>query len=158
MTEVSTYTDSADSLPLRTGTVACGALVRGRVKDARLNAVTRLRRGSTLLVFLVDTAHAMGAPGGEGGGSPIGTLLPFVLMFGVLYFLILRPQIKKQKAQQKMIDELKKGDNIVTSGGIHGVITNLKDDIISVKIAENVKVELTRSAVSRVKEGGSSSE
>ena len=111
-----------------------------------------------MLVFLVDNAHAMGAPGGESGGSPIGTLLPFVLMFGVLYFLILRPQIKKQKSQQKMIDELKKGDEIVTSGGIHGVITNLKDDVISVKIAENVKVELTRSAVSRVKEGGSSSE
>ena len=110
-----------------------------------------------MLVFLVDTAHAMGAPGGEDGGSPIGTLLPFVLMFGVLYFLILRPQIKKQKTQQKMIEELKKGDEIVTSGGIHGVIANIKDDTLSVKIAENVKVELTRSAVSRVKEEGGSS-
>ena len=110
-----------------------------------------------MLVFLVDNAYAMGASGGEGGGSPIGTLLPFVLMFGVLYFLILRPQIRKQKSQQKMIDELKKGDEIVTSGGIHGVITNLKDDTLSVKIAENVKVELTRSAVSRVKEGGGGS-
>jgi preprotein translocase subunit YajC len=75
----------------------------------------------------------------------------------VLYFLILRPQIKKQKTQQKMIEDLKKGDEIVTSGGIHGVITNLKDDTLSVKIAENVKVEITRSAVSRVKEGGGGS-
>ena len=110
-----------------------------------------------MLVFLVDNAYAMGAPGGEGGGSSVGTLLPFVLMFGVLYFLILRPQRKKQKSQQKMIDELKKGDAIVTSGGIHGVITNLRDDTLSVKIAENVKVEITRSAVSRVKEGGGAS-
>ena len=111
-----------------------------------------------MLVFLVDNAYAMGAVGGdEGGGNPIGSLLPFVLMFGVLYFLILRPQIKKQKTQQKMIEDLKKGDEIVTSGGIHGVITNLKDDTLSVKIAENVKVEITRSAVSRVKEGGGGS-
>jgi preprotein translocase subunit YajC len=94
----------------------------------------------------------MGAPSGEGGSSnPIASLLPFVLMFVVLYLLILRPQMKKQKAQQRMIDELEKGDEIVTSGGIHGSIVNLKDDIIVVKIAENVKIELSRGAVSRVK-------
>jgi preprotein translocase subunit YajC len=104
------------------------------------------------LFDLIDTAHAMGAPPGEGGsGNPIISLLPFVLMFVVLYLLILRPQMKKQKAQQKMIDELEKGDAIVTSGGIHGTILNLKDDILVVKIAENVKIELSRGAVSRVK-------
>lgn len=93
----------------------------------------------------------MGGAPTEGGGNPIVSLLPFALMFAVLYFLILRPQIKKQKAQQKLVDELEKGDLIVTSGGIHGVITNLKDDVITVKIAENVRVELSRAAVSRVK-------
>ncbi|HIC69470.1 MAG TPA: preprotein translocase subunit YajC, partial [Candidatus Latescibacteria bacterium] len=79
--------------------------------------------------------------------------LPFVLMFVVLYMLILRPQIKKQKAQQKMVDELKKGDRIVTNGGLHGVITNLKDDIVLLNIADHVKVEVSRAAVSRVKNG-----
>ena len=73
-------------------------------------------------------------------------------MFVVLWLLILRPQIKKQKAQQKMVDELEKGDKIVTSGGIHGVISNLKDDVISVKISENVKVDISRAAVSRVRD------
>tara|TARA_Y100001968_G_C18727278_1_gene422830 strand:+ start:54 stop:254 length:201 start_codon:yes stop_codon:yes gene_type:complete len=58
--------------------------------------------------------------------------------------------MKKQKQQQQMIDELEKGDQIVTSGGIHGHIQNIKDDVIVVKIAENVKIELSRSAVSRV--------
>ncbi|MFH1566908.1 MAG: preprotein translocase subunit YajC [Gemmatimonadota bacterium] len=104
-----------------------------------------------LSLALVSAAHAMGGAPGQGGGNPIASLLPFALMFAVLYFLILRPQIKKQKAQQRMVEELEKGDEIVTSGGIHGVITNLKDDTITVKIAENVRVELSRAAVSRVK-------
>ena len=101
---------------------------------------------------LIDSAYAMGSssPGG-GAGNPIASLLPFVLMFVVLYLLILRPQMKKQKNQQKMIDELQKGDEIVTSGGIHGTIQNIKDDIIVLKVAENVKIEISRPAVSRVK-------
>jgi len=69
----------------------------------------------------------------------------------VLYLLILRPQMKKQKDSQRMIDELEKKDEIVTSGGIHGVITNIKDDLLVVKIADNVQIELSRAAVSRVK-------
>lgn len=93
----------------------------------------------------------MGGAPTEGGGNPIASLLPFALMFAVLYFLILRPQMKKQKAQQRLVDELEKGDQIVTSGGIHGVITNLKDDIITVKVAENVRIDVSRAAVSRVK-------
>ena len=103
---------------------------------------------------LIDSAHAMGAaPDGAEGGNPILSLLPFILMFVVLYLLILRPQIKKQKNQKKMVDELKKGDAVVTSGGIHGVITNLKDkdEVMVLKVAENVKIEVSRSAVSRVK-------
>ncbi|MEW6749940.1 MAG: preprotein translocase subunit YajC [Candidatus Latescibacterota bacterium] len=103
------------------------------------------------MLDLIGTAHAMGAPPEGGGGNPVASLLPFVLMFVVLYLLILRPQMRKQKAQQRMIDELEKGDEIVTSGGIHGIILNIKDDIVVVKIAENVKVELSRGAVSRVK-------
>ena len=101
---------------------------------------------------LIDSAHAMGGPpDGAEGGNPILSLLPFILMFVVLYLLILRPQMKKQKNQQKMVDELKKGDAVVTSGGIHGVITNLKDEVMVLKVAENVKIEVSRSAVSRVK-------
>ena len=101
---------------------------------------------------LIGSAHAMGSPpGGAEGGNPILSLLPFILMFVVLYLLILRPQMRKQKNQQKMVDELKKGDAVVTSGGIHGTISNLKDDIMVLKIADNVKIEVSRSAVSRVK-------
>ena len=101
---------------------------------------------------LISSAHAMGAPPSDGASpNPIASLLPFALMFVVLYLLILRPQMKKQKDQQRMIDELEKGDQIVTSGGIHGIIQNIKDDVLVVKIAENVKIEISRAAVSRVK-------
>lgn len=106
-----------------------------------------------LLLFFVEPLYAMGAIGETQGGNPVATLLPFVLMFVVLYMLILRPQIKKQKTQQKMIEELKKGDRVVTNGGLHGVISNLKDDIIVLNIAERVKVEVSRAAISRVKNG-----
>ena len=106
------------------------------------------------MLDIIGAAHAMGGqPGGEAGGNPILGMLPFIMMFAVLYFLISRPQIKKQKAQQKMVDELKKGDDIVTSGGIHGTILNLKEDVIVVRIADGVKIDVSRSAVSRVKGG-----
>ncbi len=101
---------------------------------------------------LISTAYALGGSPSEGGQpNPIASLLPFALMFLVLYLLILRPQMKKQRNQQRMIDELEKNDEIVTSGGIHGTILNIKDDILVVKIADNVKIEVSRAAVSRVK-------
>ncbi len=101
---------------------------------------------------LVDAAYAMGAPPeGGGSGNPISSLVPFILIFAVLYLLILRPQMKKQKEQKRMIEELEKGDQVVTSGGIHGSIANIKDDILVLKIADNVKIELSRAAVSRAK-------
>ncbi len=102
---------------------------------------------------LISTAYAQCGTPSDGSGQPnaIASFLPFVLMFLVLYLLILRPQMKKQKNQQRMIDELEKNDAIVTSGGIHGTILNIKDDILVVKIADNVKIEISRAAVSRVK-------
>ena len=102
---------------------------------------------------LIDAAHALGAPPAEDGsqqGSSMLGFLPIILMFLVLYLLMIRPQMKKQKAQQRLIDELEKGDDIVTSGGIHGTITNIKDDIIVLKIADNVKIEVSRAAVQRI--------
>ncbi len=103
--------------------------------------------------YLIDAAYAMGVPpSGEGQqGNPILGFLPIILMFLVLYLLMIRPQMKKQKNQQRMIDELEKGDEIVTNGGIHGTIQNIKDDILVLKIADNVKIELSRAAVQRVK-------
>jgi preprotein translocase subunit YajC len=91
------------------------------------------------------------APGGEGGQSGLGgMLIPLILMFAVFYFLLIRPQQKKQKEHQKMISELQKGDHVVTSGGIHGVISSLKEETITVKVADNLKLEVSRGNVSAV--------
>jgi preprotein translocase subunit YajC len=95
----------------------------------------------------------MGAPqGGEGAatGNPLMTFLPFVAIIAIFYFLIIRPQNKKQKETQKMLSALKKGDKIVTIGGIHGTIQSVKEQTIIVKVDEDTKLEFNRSAISTV--------
>jgi len=91
------------------------------------------------------------AQGGEGGqGGLGGMLVPLILMFAVFYFLLIRPQQKKQKEHQRMVAELQKGDRVITSGGIHGVIASVKEETITVKAADNVKLEISRGNVTRV--------
>lgn len=89
--------------------------------------------------------------GGQQGGGTLGFLLPMVLIFAIMYFLIFRPQAKKQKQQQAMIDAIKKGDKIVTAGGIYGTVAGIKEKekTFIVKIDDNVKVELSRSSVAK---------
>ena len=93
---------------------------------------------------------AMASPEGGGGGGLIG-FLPMILIFGIMYFLILRPQMKRQKEHQKMLSEVAKGDRIVTSGGLHAIIVkvNQKENTLTIKPAENIKLEVDRSAVAR---------
>jgi len=98
----------------------------------------------------------MAAPQGEGsggGGGLIG-LLPIVLIFAVFYFLIIRPQNKKQKETQRMLSELKKGDRVVTIGGIHGTVQSLKEGSVILKVDENCKIEFTRSAIASMEAAG----
>jgi preprotein translocase subunit YajC len=94
----------------------------------------------------------LGAPDGgtATSGSFITTLIPFVLIIGIFYFLIIRPQNKKQKETQRMLEALKKGDRVVTVGGIHGVIQSVKESTVIVRVDDNTKVEFSRSAVSSV--------
>ena len=93
----------------------------------------------------------LAGPAPEGGEqNPIMAFLPIVLIIGIFYFLILRPQNKKQKETQRMIQALKKGDRVVTIGGIHGVIQTVKENSLILKVDENVKLEFTRSAISSV--------
>jgi preprotein translocase subunit YajC len=97
----------------------------------------------------------LGAPQGSGTGGPgglLGTFLPFILIIVIFYFLIIRPQNKKQKDTQKMLSALKKGDKIVTIGGIHGVISTVREGSVVVKVDDNTKVEFSRSAIATVVE------
>ena len=91
----------------------------------------------------------------EGGSGQLVTmLLPFGLIILVFYFLIIRPQNKKQKETQKMLSALKKNDRVVTIGGIRGVITSVKGDTVVVRVDDNVKMEFSKSAISNVVSGG----
>ena len=95
----------------------------------------------------------MAAPqGGEGGSSSmIGMLLPFVLIIAVMYFLMIRPQQKKQKEHQAMLSELKKGDRVVTTGGMYGTIFGINDNEnkVIIKVSEDVKMEFLKSAIAQ---------
>lgn len=83
-------------------------------------------------------------------GSMLSMFLPLALIFVIFYIFIIRPQNKKQKETQKMIDALKKGDKIVTIGGIHGTISSTKEQTVIVKVDENTKIEFSRSAIASV--------
>ena len=88
--------------------------------------------------------------GGESGGNPMAMLIPIIMVFIVFYLLLIRPQQKKQKEHQQLLSELAKGDKVVTNGGLYGTISDAKDHIVILKIAENVKVEVVKSAIATV--------
>jgi preprotein translocase subunit YajC len=95
----------------------------------------------------------MGAPAGGAEAGPqsfVTTLIPFALIIGIFYFLIIRPQNKKQKETQRMLSALKKGDRVVTVGGIHGVVQSARESSVVVKVDDNVKIEFSRTAISSV--------
>ena len=95
---------------------------------------------------MIDIAYAMG--GGGEGAAGFGGFIPIILMFVIFYFLLIRPQQKKQKDHRNMVSNLKKGDRIITSGGLHGRITGIDDQTLTVEIADKVRVKVARSNVS----------
>jgi preprotein translocase subunit YajC len=100
----------------------------------------------------IEMAYAMGmAPGGGGGsGSQIWSFLPIILIFVIFYFLLIRPQQKQRKDHQSLLSNLKVGDNVLTSGGIYGRVTGLKDDKVTVEISDKVRVKVNRSNIAGV--------
>jgi preprotein translocase subunit YajC len=83
-------------------------------------------------------------------GGPLTQLLPFVLIFGIFYFLLIRPQQVQRRKTQEMLTNLKTGDRVVTSGGIYGTITGFRDNIVQLQVASQVKLDVARSAVTGV--------
>ena len=97
---------------------------------------------------MIDLAYAMGTQ--PQGGSPFGSisaLVPLALMFAVFYFLLIRPQQKQRREKDKMLADLKKGDKVITQGGLLGTIMGLSDNSVTLRIADQVKVECLRSAI-----------
>ena len=93
------------------------------------------------------------AQGGQ--GNPLGgMMLPMIIIFAIMYFMMIRPQQRREKERRAMIEAIKTGDRIIFSGGILGTVTNVKDTVLVVKIADNVKIEVARAGVSKVLEKG----
>ena len=99
-----------------------------------------------------DVAWAMApGPGGGGGSSQLmPTLVMFAAMFAIFYFLMIRPQQKQKQERERMLAAVKRGDRVVTSSGLFGTVTNLTDKTITLRVADQVKLEFERGAVARV--------
>ena len=95
-------------------------------------------------------AGAAGAAPAPGPAEVMGGMLPFIVLFAVLYFMALRPQSKKQKEVQAMLAALAKGDEVITQGGVLGRITALDDNIATLQVASGVQIQVRRSAIAQV--------
>ncbi len=112
--------------------------------------------------MFIATAYAMGAPAGGGaapsGGGGMSGIVMMIAIFAIFWFILIRPQQKKMKEHKKMVDDLKKGDRIVTAGGMYATVENTTSETLTVKIAEGVKVKITRSSVGAVVQAGEEKE
>jgi len=89
-------------------------------------------------------------PSAQPAPNPIMSFVPMIVVIGILYFLIIRPQQQQAKEHRRLVDNLKTGDRVITQGGVHGTVTALKGAIVQVKIADNVRVDVNRTAIAQV--------
>jgi preprotein translocase subunit YajC len=101
---------------------------------------------ATLFLYLAQTP----APSPAGAGSGLLGMLPFLFLIVIMYYVMIRPQMRRQKEAAKLVSSLKTGDRVVTASGIHGLISNVKETTVIVKVADNVKLEMEKSAVTNV--------
>jgi preprotein translocase subunit YajC len=114
--------------------------------EAALGSIVPAFSGPMLSLILAQTQSTPAAP--TGGG--FGFFVPFIFLFIIMYFIMIRPQMRRQKEQQRLVGSLKTGDRVVTSAGIHGLIANVKETTVIVKVADNVKIEMEKSAITSV--------
>ncbi len=101
--------------------------------------------------MLATIAWAQNEAGSSGGATPFLTVVPFVLVFVVFYFLLIRPQQQRQKHARAMLEALKKGDKVVTTSGIWGTVTNMGKHTVTLQVADNTKVKIQRDGISRLR-------
>jgi preprotein translocase subunit YajC len=107
---------------------------------------------------MLGLAFAMGTPpggqGAAGGASAFMNIVPLIFMFAIFYFLLIRPQQKKAKEHKALLESLKKGDKVVTAGGMHGKVTALDDKIVTLEIANGVNVKFNKGFIATVEREG----
>jgi preprotein translocase subunit YajC len=97
---------------------------------------------------MIGTAYAQGMGGAApAGGNPIASFIPLILIFVVFYFLLIRPQQKKEKDRKAMITALKKGDYVITTGGIYGTVIAVKSNIVDLKVDDNTRLQVSKDAI-----------
>jgi len=99
-----------------------------------------------MIYLLAQAQNTVSGP----AGSPLASFIPIILIVIITYFVLFRPQMRRQKDQQRLVTSLKTGDRVVTAAGIHGMISNVKDSTVIVKVADNVKIEMEKSAVTNI--------
>jgi len=97
--------------------------------------------------MLGDIVYAMAPGGGQGGGGGFAAFLPLILLFAIFYFILIRPQQKRSKEHRQLLQNLKKGDRVITAGGLFGTITSITETAITLEIADKVKVKVGRNSV-----------
>lgn len=102
-----------------------------------------------LLDLVISPAYAQAAGQAQPGGLGMSLLFP-ILLIGVMYFLMIRPQMKRQKEHRAMLEKLSKGDEVLTNGGIAGVVTEIGENFITVEIADNVRIRVQKGAIANV--------
>lgn len=106
---------------------------------------------------MFGVAFAMAGPTGgaaaaqSGGMAAFSQVIPLVFMFAIFYFLLIRPQQKKAKEHKTLLDALKKGDNVITAGGVHGKVTAVDDTLATVEVATGVNIKITKSYIASIK-------
>ncbi len=96
---------------------------------------------------MVEIAYALGAPAGGGQQGGLTAFLPLVIIFAIFYFLLILPQQRKMKKHREFLSGLEKGKTVVTSGGIHGKITGITENIVTLEIASEVKIKISRDQI-----------
>ena len=101
-------------------------------------------------MMILSTVYAMGPPpGGDGGsGNPIMAFLPLIIIFFIFYFLLIRPQQKRAREHREFLETLKRGDEVITAGGLIGKVTGVTDEVITLEVADKVKVKVARGQIS----------
>jgi preprotein translocase subunit YajC len=108
----------------------------------------QLFEGGTNLIGLLDSTHLLiGAAGGGDPAQGLISFMPLIIIFVIFYFLLIRPQKKKQQEHKQMLENLKRGDKVITTGGIHGTIDGITDTTFQLKVANQVKITVAKSAV-----------
>jgi preprotein translocase subunit YajC len=103
------------------------------------------------LAFAMGGAPGGGTGGAGGGMAAFQQVIPLVFMFAIFYFLLIRPQQKKAKEHKALLESMKKGDSVITAGGVHGKVTAVDNDLVTLEVANNVNIKITKSYIATIK-------